>query len=210
MGRNLKNIDGVSTWWEPKKYIADNNEDEFVINYFSNKTNGFLLDISAADGVTGSNSFKLIDDYNWGGILVEPCAAHTQNLKLLYDDLPDVHCFFGAINNNKESITFFEHYGKFIGHSNTVTSNNSTHSYDVKCVSINDLLEQYNAPNEIDFISLDIEGSESEVLDYFNFDKYKVKLWCIEESERFRELLSSKGYAKIATIGEINDFWELK
>ena len=45
---------------------------------------------------------------------------------------------------------------------------------------IMDLLEKYNAPKDIDFMNLDIEGSEGEVLDHLDFDVYNVKLICIE------------------------------
>ena len=42
-------------------------------------------------------------------------------------------------------------------------------------ISLEDLLEKYNAPYVIDFLSIDTEGSEFEILNGFNFKKYKIK-----------------------------------
>lgn len=210
--RNLKSKIGVSSWWEPKKYVSDNGEDLFVIDFFKNKKNGYLMDIGAADGVTGSNSFKLLDEYNWNGLLVEASKTHIDNLNTLYSDEEGVDCFFGAIHNEKKESNFFQSDGKFIGHSNINNNNDQwfSHSYIVECMDINSILHKFSVPQNIDFISLDIEGSEEHVLNYWDFEKYKVSLWCIENSFRFQSILLNNGFEKIATIGEINDFWKLK
>ena len=212
MSRNLKLKQNVGSWWESKKYMSDNNEDSFVIDFFKHKKKGYLIDIGAADGVTGSNSFRLLDEYEWNGLLIEASNSHKDNLINLYDDEDGVSCFFGAIHNEKKVTDFFQSGGKFVGHSNIngISDQWFSHSYPVECEDINSLLEKFNVPSNIDFISLDIEGSEEHVINYWNFDRYKVKLWCIENSGRFESILLSNGFERIATIGEINDFWSLK
>ena len=42
-------------------------------------------------------------------------------------------------------------------------------------ITLNDLLELYAAPKEIDYISIDTEGSEVDILGNFDFDKYNIK-----------------------------------
>jgi len=46
----------------------------------------------------------------------------------------------------------------------------------VKTISLEDLLGKYDAPSVIDYLSIDIEGSEFEILSSFNFEKYKFKI----------------------------------
>ena len=48
--------------------------------------------------------------------------------------------------------------------------------YRIKTISLEDLLLKYNAPVVIDYLSMDTEGSEYEILSAFNFDKYKIIL----------------------------------
>jgi hypothetical protein len=45
-----------------------------------------------------------------------------------------------------------------------------------KTVSLNDLLMEHKAPKEIDYVSIDTEGSESKILKSFNFDNFKVQI----------------------------------
>ena len=61
---------------------------------------------------------------------------------------------------------------------------------------------QRNSDNkiEIDFISLDVEGSEVEFLKCFPFDKYDVKIWTIEINkgeEPIDEIMLHYGYMKL-------------
>jgi len=46
--------------------------------------------------------------------------------------------------------------------------------------TLNSLLESAKAPNVIDFISLDVEGAELEVLNGINFEDYSFKFMLIE------------------------------
>jgi hypothetical protein len=47
---------------------------------------------------------------------------------------------------------------------------------------MNDLLEKYNAPEFIEYLSLDTEGSEYEILKSINFNKYKFGLIHVEHN----------------------------
>ena len=75
----------------------------------------------------------------------------------------------------------------------------------VKTISLNTLLTKHNAPYDIDFFSLDTEGSEFRILSAFDFSKWNVKMWVIEHNrrervdgaencERISDLMISKGY----------------
>ena len=54
--------------------------------------------------------------------------------------------------------------------------------YKVKTITLNKLLEDYNAPRDIDYISIDTEGNEAEILADFDFNKWNVKLFTIEHN----------------------------
>ena len=54
--------------------------------------------------------------------------------------------------------------------------------YSVDTISLVDLLDEHRAPTEIDYLSIDTEGSEYDILENFNFQKYKIKIITCEHN----------------------------
>lgn len=207
--------------------MSSTDEDKLVIDYFESKKNGYLLDISAADGVTGSNSFRLINEFDWSGLLVEPCPTHKKNLDTLYADIDDIDVYYGAVSGEQTELTFYELPVDAVGMSYTAERSHGApencpfpivDSYNVPAININTLLEKYNAPTEIDFFSLDIEGAEQEVINYIDMSKYNIKMWCIEldpssitlyGADVFDKFFIDNGYKKFNTSEYNIDLWNL-
>jgi hypothetical protein len=89
-------------------------------------------------------------------------------------------------------------------------------TYEIETISLNDLLKKYNAPKDIDYISLDTEGSEVNILEAFDFSQYKVKFFTVEHNnkevnrQKIYDLLTSKGYDRVLTyISNWDDFYVL-
>jgi hypothetical protein len=87
--------------------------------------------------------------------------------------------------------------------------------YNVETITLNDLLEKYNAPNEIDYLSIDTEGSEYDILRSFNFEKYNIKIITCEHNhsvmrEKIFSLLSSKGYKRKYSEFSRCDDWYIR
>ena len=66
---------------------------------------------------------------------------------------------------------------------------------------LNDLLKEYSAPLEIDYLSIDTEGSEYEILKNFDFEKYSFKVITVEHNNTvnktlINELLEKNGYKR--------------
>jgi hypothetical protein len=76
-----------------------------------------------------------------------------------------------------------------------------------------DLLKQHNAPTHIDFLSIDTEGSELEILSTFDFSQYTFGGICIEHNftsnrSKIKRLLDSKGYLQVyPELSEYDDWF---
>ena len=71
------------------------------------------------------------------------------------------------------------------------------------------MLKKYNAPKFIDFMSIDVEGTEFKIIENFPFDEYSFGLVCIEhhlpeEESRIKQLMSKNGYKQI--LRSVSDF----
>ena len=66
---------------------------------------------------------------------------------------------------------------------------------DMDAVLLQDILDKHNAPKEIDYWSLDIEGSEERVISSFDFSKYKFGCITIERPTPLgNKILQNAGY----------------
>jgi FkbM family methyltransferase len=91
---------------------------------------------------------------------------------------------------------------------------NSQTEYSVNTISLNDLLEKNNSPKVIDYLSIDTEGSEFEILNSFDFSKYEIKIITVEHNytqsrEKIFNLLSINGYNRVLTDVSAYDDWYL-
>ena len=82
----------------------------------------------------------------------------------------------------------------------------------VETISLNDLLDYHNAPIVIDYMSIDTEGSEYEILKYYDFGMRKILCLSIEQNYRnanrelIRKLLELSGYKRVAA--DISQFYD--
>jgi FkbM family methyltransferase len=95
-----------------------------------------------------------------------------------------------------------------------IDTKNSFSEYKVETVTLFDLLKQYRAPKEIEYISVDIEGSELRVLEAFfkENDFFNVKCWTVEHNFRnsksdLEKLFSLHGYKAVHKELSYRDYW---
>jgi FkbM family methyltransferase len=183
-------------------------QDLELLKFYNNKKDGFFIEIGASDGIELSNTYLLEKEYNWKGICVEPIP---KRFELLCKNRPNSLCYDYAVYNesNKEVIFDIANTCDLLS---GISSNIDCHAYQVnfdktqiivKTISFNHLLEKSNAPSFIDYLSLDTEGSELEILKSVDFNKYKFGLIHVEHNYiqprrlEIRNLLISNGYKYI-------------
>lgn len=180
-------------------------QDLEVLKFYKNKTDGFFVEIGASDGIELSNTYLLEKMYNWKGICVEPIPKRYE---LLCKNRPNSSCCNKAVYKKSDKNVIFDianNYDLLSG----ISDNIDSHKHEVDCnktsiivttISFNDLLEKYNAPFFIDYLSLDTEGSELEILKSVNLKKYVFGLIDVEHNyveprrTQIRKLLTSNGY----------------
>jgi FkbM family methyltransferase len=85
----------------------------------------------------------------------------------------------------------------------------------VETISLGDLLAEHGAPARIDYMSVDTEGSELEILEAFDFGRYDVRLLSIEHNntpsgEAVERLLAPHGYRRKFPEFSQWDAWYVK
>jgi FkbM family methyltransferase len=179
------------------------NQDLNVLDFYNNKTNGFFIEIGANDGITLSNTYLLEKKYNWKGICVEPIP---EKFELLVKNRPNSSCSNNAVYNQSNLDILFDVSSSDLlsgihEHVNQARLlDGVTTQIIVKTISFTDLLNKFNAPKFIEYLSIDTEGSELEILKSLDYDKYIIGLIDVEHNyieparSNIRNFLVSKGY----------------
>lgn len=205
------------------RYYSQNGEDYLLWQLFDYKSNGFYVDIGAFDGVHLSNSFSF-EQQRWKGICVEP---HPRYFALCQQTRPLAHCVQAACVGD-ENIKSVEFYSEALGLLSGVIEDQESvqNKYQrrgldfegftkltVPAITLNALLDQYALPStEIDFISIDVEGFELEVLQGLDLSRYRPRVLLLEansaEAERRLDeyLVQQNGYFKARQLS-VNIFY---
>lgn len=172
------------------------------------KQGGYFVEFGACDGVKISNTYLLEKNFGWQGILAEPGREWIDDLRKNRSCHLETKCVWRC---SGETIPFYEAGGNQLqssadaGHMDI----NRKTLYEVETISLSDMLKKYNAPKFIDFMSIDVEGTEFKIIENFPFDEYSFGLVCIEhhlpeEESRIKQLMSKNGYKQI--LRSVSDF----
>lgn len=194
-------------------------QDLFVLSELKFKENGFFVEFGATNGIELSNTFLLEKRFNWKGILAEPAKSWHNNLYKNRTAQIETKCVWGAsgeiLKFNETSEAELSTIATFTNSDKLKESRQKGIIYDVETISLEDLLDKYNAPELIDYLSIDTEGSEFEILQKFNFDKYKFRVITCEHNysetrKKIHQLLTKNGYKrKYERLSKFDDWYVL-
>ena len=180
-----KIINFISIFKRKLKYKKNSysfNSVDLIIDYiFKDKKNGFYLDIGAQHPISNNNTYLLFKR-GWKGINID---LDKKNIELFKIARPrDINLNYAISDVEKEVDLFFYHDSSPI---NTLSKNVSNFQNakvkEIKKIQtkvLNHILEDLNFNNHIDYMNIDVEGFEDNVLKGFNIKKYKPSVVSVE------------------------------
>jgi FkbM family methyltransferase len=176
--------------------------------FFKNKKNGIFVDVGSHDGINLSNTYFYEKELGWDGLCIEPIDSVFEKLKLNRNCKLIQGCAFK--NRGKVKFRKIDGYSEMlsgivesysIGHNNRVEHeikeyNQKSEYIMVESYNLNDLLLEFGFTN-VDFLSLDVEGSEFEIIKTIDFNKININIMSIENNEdtsTIREYLEKNGF----------------
>ena len=194
--------------------------DLLAVFLLKGKRDGYFVEFGATNGIDLSNTYVLEHHFGWQGLLAEPAKGWHAALKTNRKAAIDTRCVWsqsGAQLDFKETeigelSTLSELVDKDFNKEGRVKGA----TYMVETISLNDLLKSHNAPREIDYMSVDTEGSELPILQAFDFDSYDVKIMTVEHNfvepnrQSLFNLLTAKGFVRLFEPLSKFDDWYVK
>lgn len=174
--------------------------DLLLDDIFKQKTNGFFIELGANDGLTFSNSAFFEFHRGWKGILIEPSLnAYNKCVK----NRPNSKCFnLVCVSDDYKDKTIKGDFNGGMMCSVDGKRNNTTVLVECKVSTLEKILDSVTSSTEgattIDFLSLDTEGYEYNILCGLNLNKYRPKYMLIE--------IYVVDYVKITAFLEDNNY----
>ncbi len=191
--------------YEPKR-VSDRGQDMWVIHdVFAGKRGGFFVELGAADGFSDSNTYALEKHHGWSGLLIEPNPINHVKIKGAHKRTATAVQF--AVDPEGGKLEFMvdgQLSSLLVDEADNMTERRAAKVaryreqgkiVTVEALPLEDILERYNAPADIDYFSLDVEGSETRILRNFPFDRYRFLSLTIERpTPELNEILFRNGY----------------
>jgi FkbM family methyltransferase len=180
-------------------------QDLWVLFRSGSKRNGFFVEFGASDGLKLSNTYLLETCFFWRGIVAEADPRFHETLRRNRRCAVSTHCVAERSGETAQFVQagdpFFSTMQDYKASDHHATAREGGSTISVATISLLDLLRSENAPQEIDYLSIDTEGSEFDILRAFDFGKYNIKLITVEHNYTPRRddiyrLLSAHGYIR--------------
>lgn len=199
------------------KYYSQIKQDQILNEkIFKNNKNGFYVDVGANHPTRHSNTYFFEKHLEWKGICIEP----QEEMQKLLKEQRNCILITNGVYNKKTELEFCttvtglcglvetyepEHIQRINRESKQNNINNQITK--IKVDTLENIFDKHNV-KIIDYMSMDIEGSELEALQGINFNKVKINVIDIEDnypkskkSKLVHELLIKNNFNFIGNIG---------
>jgi FkbM family methyltransferase len=165
-------------------FNSQEKQDEYLeTNIFKGYKNGFYMDVGAHDGVSINNTLYFEKYNNWTGINVEPIKSVYDNLVINRPNNININCAVCNNDGNAEFIcnvgytemisglkdNFDDRHYQRLNYENELMGS-KTNLININTKKIESICDEHNIKH-INYLSIDVEGAEFEVIKSINFDK---------------------------------------
>lgn len=183
--------------------MLEHGDEHRAVQAFFRSQRGYFVEVGANEPIERSQTFHL-EQLGWSGVLIEPQPDLAKALResrraIVYA----VACSSPENAGRSMPLKLADAYSTL----NAALHDPSakiTGSIDVPIKTLDQVLTDAQAPSPIDFLSIDVEGHEREVLRGFDIERWRPRLVLIEDhvlDRRLHNHLVVRGYAWIRRTG---------
>jgi FkbM family methyltransferase len=192
-------------------------QDSVIDKLFNHKKNGFFVDIGANSPIRGNNTYFFEKNRNWSGIAIDPLPKY---IKEWAKERKKTKFVSVACGNREGKIKFVVINSNQGGWEDMLSASRKNvrkedllyphKTITVPIKTLNSILTEGNIKS-IDFISIDVEGGETDVLFGLDLVKYKPTLILLENTKNIfgsialRDYLNANGYIFALRINTTDD-----
>lgn len=190
-------------------------QDIFVLIALGRKRSGYFVEIGVGDGEYLSNTWLLEKRYGWQGILAEPNPRSRASIEAKRSAPLDRRAVWSQSGCTLEFMDVVDspELSTLTGYTETDHYERQGQLHNVETITLQSLLDEHDAPQVIDYLSIDTEGSEWDLLEIFDLSSRRINVVSIEHNhveERLmaiRQKFLAHGYRQVLTGYTRFDAW---
>lgn len=197
-------------------YYSQFGEDRILARIFAGRDHGVCVEVGANNGVDGSTTLHF-EESGWDCVLVEPNPDLCRQLR----ERRSARIFECAASSATGVATLQIASGAPLAHGVSTLGGAAeadrlseqfgfqTHPVEVQTRTLDSILEEANLGGRIDFISIDVEGHEAELLRGFSSDRWRPTVVIVEDNSWTASVsgqMRDRGYVRIKRTG-VNDWY---
>jgi len=182
-------------------------QDLWVGYELGERREGFFVEFGATNGMLNSNTWLLEKKYGWKGIVAEPNPLWHSALMQNRSSSIDRRCVSSSSGTKVRFLITdsvdpeLSGVAEFAGGDHFAEVRSAGREIQVETVTLNQLLIDHDAPTKIDYMSIDTEGSEYDILRAFDFSRYAIDLISVEQNRKTEAaidaILTRHGYTRV-------------
>lgn len=191
---------------QSQESFAQVGQDSIILDLLG--SNGYFIDLAANDALDLTNTLAL-ERKGWTGLCVEPNHAYWYGLS--HRKCTVVGALVSGTKPEPVKVKFRGVYGGIVGKLSAKLANRKKEPDAPKVTRytapILEVLQKFDVPKIIDYLSLDVEGSEYDIMKYFPFDSYTIRIMTVERpNKELKALLEEKGYVFLAELAPWGEY----
>tara|TARA_Y100000590_G_scaffold178822_1_gene204015 strand:+ start:59 stop:799 length:741 start_codon:yes stop_codon:yes gene_type:complete len=185
-------------------------EDKKIINLFTKDKRGLYLDIGCFHPIRQSNTY-LMHKFGWKGVNIDLNPLSIELFKVARPK--DINICAAISNKNSTEVAYIDHSLSSLNTINKEHTNFLKKAFGlinlkkkkIKTITLTKLLKKIKI-KKIDFMNIDVEGSELKILKSIDFKHFNIKIICIEILSQFHTKYEINNKNKIIRILNKNNY----
>lgn len=198
---------------KPSLHFGEFGEDIFINRILKNINQGKYVDVGCYHPYKGSLTFELYKR-GWNGVNIDVSKTSIDLFNM--SRKKDINLNLAISNFDGE--TFYYENSPINQQNSLIQMNKLQKKIKIKCLTLDTVLNNKNL-DEFDYLNIDVEGSELEVIKGFNLKRFNPKLITIENNDltideylksEVCKILIENDYILVNKIGVTNFFMPSK
>jgi FkbM family methyltransferase len=171
-------------------------QEAILREFFRNVKFGYFVEVGAADPEINSQSWQF-EQAGWSGVLVEPRPDMAEKLRRHRNAMVFEMACSSPANGGRTMPLHVAGGFSSLNENLVIAGFDAKKSIDVTIGTLDEILLEAGASAPIDFVSIDVEGHEIEVLEGFTLDRWRPRLLLVEDHVldlNLHRFLQARGY----------------